>query len=168
MYRKPAPAAAKKGRGTKSADPDAPAEHGRDAFTSPSGARYEGDWKRFEGGIKRHGKGEFTTPDFSYAGDFEEDLFHGVGQLQYASGLIYVGEFEHGSIHGEGEITFLDRSRYKGQWRNGRMHGIGTYYTIDGKQWTGQWCHGMSTCPIFPQLLPVSNEEEEEEQQEME
>jgi hypothetical protein len=170
MNRKPAvpQPPARKGRGNEIVDEEPLPENGHDVFTSPSGARYEGDWKRFETGVKRHGKGEFTNPDFTYVGDFEEDLFHGAGEIQYTSGLVYVGEFAHGQIHGEGEIAFLDRSRYKGQWRNGRMHGIGTYYTIDGRQWTGQWCHGQSTCPIFPQMLPPSNEEEEEEEMDME
>jgi hypothetical protein len=165
MNRKPAVAQPlqKKGGKNEIVDEEPLPENGHDAFTLPSGTRYEGDWKRFETGIKRHGKGEFIAADFSYRGDFEDDLFHGNGELQYASGLIYIGEFFRGNLHGLGDITFLDGSRYKGQWRNGRMHGIGTFSTVDGKQWTGPWCHGMSTCPIFPQLLPVTAEEEEEE-----
>ena len=136
-------------------------ENGSDVFNLGN-AKYEGEWKRFEGGIKRHGKGVFTTDEFTYEGDFENDLFHGKGKLTFHEGTVYIGDFVRGQINGEGDMTFLDGSRYKGQWRNGRMHGIGTFYTLDDQHWTGAWCHGMSSCPIFPQMLADTNEEEEE------
>jgi hypothetical protein len=165
MARKPPPPppAAKKGRSNEVVDEEPLPENGHDTFTSASGARYEGEWKRFEGVVKRHGKGEYTTDDFSYQGDFEEDLFHGHGTLAWQNGEAYGGEFAKGDINGQGEMAFLDGSRYIGQWRDGRMHGIGTFLTVDGKKWTGAWCHGMSTCPIFPQVLPPPPQEEEEE-----
>ena len=138
-------------------------ENGNDVFNL-GGSKYEGEWKRFEGVVKRHGKGVFTTEQFTYEGDFEEDLFHGNGTLTTQEGTVYTGDFCRGQITGKGHITFVDGSEYTGQWRNGRMHGIGTFHTIDGQSWTGAWCHGMSACPIFPQALPEPTEEEEEEE----
>lgn len=158
----------KKGRNDQITEEEPLPENGHDIFTTQTGARYEGDWKRFEGVVKRHGKGEFKTEDFVYEGDFEEDLFHGHGILKYSEGSVYEGEFIHGQITGEGQMVFADNSIYRGQWRNGRMHGIGTFQTIDGQSWTGAWCHGMSTCPIFPQMIPEPVEEEEEDQGYME
>ena len=131
-------------------------ESGNDTFTLNS-STYSGDWKRFDGIIKRHGHGKFTSPNFTYEGEFEEDLFHGHGTLNF-NDVLYVGDFFKGEINGNGEATFIDGSKYRGEWRNGRMHGIGTFITVDGQKWTGSWCHGNSTCPIFPQV-----QEEEEE-----
>ncbi|OHT02548.1 hypothetical protein TRFO_30276 [Tritrichomonas foetus] len=139
-------------------------ESGCDIFNAANGGRYEGEWKRFDGVIKRHGHGVYSTEEIVYEGDFSEDVFHGDGVLKFTDGMCYQGQFKNGRINGEGEMLFLDGSRYKGQWRNGRMHGIGTYFTIDNQQWTGTWCHGMSSCPIFPQMIPEVNEEEEEEE----
>lgn len=135
---------------------------GVDAFTLGD-AVYEGEWKSFNGVIKRHGKGVFTTEEFKYEGEFCEDEFHGHGILALTVGSLYQGQFVHGKMTGYGEMTFIDGSQYKGEWRNGRMHGIGTFITIEGQTWTGPWCHGMSACPLFPQLGAAWEEEEEEE-----
>jgi hypothetical protein len=143
-------------------DDDGPPESGEGVFSLGPVSRYEGEWRRFGSTIKRHGQGRFTTDGFSYEGDFAEDLFHGHGILRWPEGQEYDGDFCQGQIEGEGEILFLDGSRYKGQWVAGRMHGTGTFSTLDDQHWTGEWYHGMSTCPIFPQLLPVPAEEEEE------
>jgi hypothetical protein len=165
MARKPPvpPPPAKRGKGNEVVDEEPLPENGHDIFTYSTGARYEGDWKRFETGIKRHGQGEFASEEFSYKGGFEDDLFHGAGVMQWKEGVQYEGEFAHGQINGYGEMLFLDGSRYRGEWRDGRMHGIGTFVTIDERRWTGAWCHGMSTCPIFPQVLPPPPEPTEEE-----
>ena len=58
-------------------------ESGTDTFSLPNGAKYVGEWKRFETGMKRHGKGTYTCEEFTYEGDFEEDLFNGQGQIKY-------------------------------------------------------------------------------------
>ncbi|KAH0785738.1 putative MORN repeat-containing protein [Histomonas meleagridis] len=131
-------------------------ESGNDTFTLNS-STYIGDWKRFDGVVKRHGYGKYTEPDFSYEGGFEEDLFSGHGILKYHD-FLYEGDFLKGEMTGKGEAVFEDGSKYKGEWYNSRMHGIGTFITIDGSKWTGSWCHGNSTCPIFPQV-----QEEEED-----
>ena len=138
-------------------------EEGNDVFNA-RGFKYEGEWKRIDGVIKRHGHGVLTSDDFLYEGNFVEDLFDGQGILTFQDGRKYQGHFEKGVISGEGEMTFADQSRYIGEWYNGQMHGIGTFYTVMGDRWTGNWCHGMSTCPIFPQPKPHQDEEEEEEE----
>jgi hypothetical protein len=160
--------AAKRGHPGNVVEEEPLPESGHGTFVTSSGARYDGDWKRFDGVIKRHGRGEFATDEFTYDGDFQDDRFHGRGTLRWAASNSYSGDFAWGAINGEGEMLFLDGSKYRGQWRNGRMHGIGTFTTVNDQRWTGQWCHGMSTCPIFPQVLPPPPQEEEEELQQEE
>lgn len=165
MNKKTAPQAAqKKGKGNEVVEEEPLPENGNDKFNCSAGAKYEGEWKRFDGVIKRHGTGKFTTEEFVYEGEFSEDLFHGKGLLKYNTGSYYEGEFQNGKITGEGEVLFQDGSKYRGHWQDGRMHGIGTFITIDNQEWTGRWCHGMSNCPIFPQLVAEAFEEEEEEE----
>ena len=86
----------KRGKGEPIEEEPLP-ENGNDVFNL-AGAKYEGEWKRFEGVVKRHGKGVFTTEQFKYEGDFEEDLFHGSGTLSMQDGSVYTGEFCHGQI----------------------------------------------------------------------
>ena len=143
-------------------------ENGNNVFHTSNNGKYEGEWKRFDGVIKRHGKGIYSCPEFTYEGDFEEDQFHGIGVITFANGRKYTGQFENGQITGDGEMIFEDQSIYNGQWYQGSMHGIGTFSTINGETWKGRWCHGMSTCPIFPQVLPPQIEEEEDMGQEEE
>lgn len=157
----------KRGKQAEVVEEDPLPDNGNDTFNSSDG-KYEGEWKKIEGTIKRHGLGKFTTEQFTYEGEFSEDLFNGKGVLQYQDGSYYKGEFRNGKICGQGEMLFPNGSRYDGQWYDGRMHGIGTFYTKNNQQWSGYWCHGMSTCPIFPQIIPKLNEEEEEEEEDNE
>ena len=160
-----APAAQqKRGKQVEVVEEDPLPDNGNDTFNCADG-KYEGEWKKFDGVVKRHGLGKFTTEQFTYEGEFSEDLFNGKGVLKYQDGSYYDGEFSKGKICGKGEMLFPNGSRYDGQWYDGRMHGIGTFYTINNQQWSGYWCHGMSTCPIFPQIVPEKNEEEEEEEE---
>lgn len=135
-------------------------ESGNNVFHGSNGSKYEGEWKRIDGVIKRQGKGIYTCNEFKYEGEFEDDLFNGHGTIEFSDGRKYEGDFVKGQIQGEGQMEFEDQSVYNGQWFHGRMHGIGTFSTIMGEKWTGQWCHGMSTCPIFPQVIPPQSEEE--------
>ena len=141
-------------------------ESGNDIFTSPDGSTYKGDWKRFENVPKRHGQGVYHTEAYDYEGYFEEDLFHGQGDLRFSDGSHYKGSFVHGLMTGEGVMEYANGSSYKGQWFEGRMHGIGTFTDKFSRTWTGKWSHGMSRCPIFPQVDSLGDEEEGEEETE--
>ena len=153
----------KGGKNVEVVEEDPLPDNGNDTFNSLD-LKYEGQWKKFYFVLKLHWLGKFTTEAFTYEGEFSEDLFNGKGVLKYADGSYYEGEFRKGQICGKGEMLFSNGSKYDGQWYDGRMHGIGTFYTVDYQQWTGYWCHGMSTCPIFPQIIPEQAEEEEEEE----
>lgn len=138
-------------------------ETGNNTFNMANGSKYEGDWKRFENILKRHGKGVFTCEEFTYEGDFEEDLFHGKGFIKFKDGSNYIGDFRHGAITGKGKYTFVDGSTYEGAFRDGKMHGIGLFCTVYGDKWRGPWNNGLSACPIYPQAPPEPVFEEEEE-----
>ena len=139
-------------------------ETGSDQFTLPNGLKYVGEWKRFDNILKRHGHGVYTGEDFTYEGEFEEDLFNGHGEIKYNDGSSYSGEFRRGAITGKGKLIFADGSYYIGHFRDGKMHGIGTFYTIYGEQWRGMWNNGLSSASIFPQAPPEPVYEEEEEE----
>jgi len=139
-------------------------DNGCDTFNMPNGAKYVGEWKRFESVVKRHGKGVFTCNDFTYEGCFEDDLFHGRGTLKNIDGSQYTGDFCRGTINGKGEMRFIDGSIYDGQWRDGKMHGLGTFRTIKSESWYGMWNNGISSCPLYPQVIIAEPEEEEEEE----
>eukprot|EP00930_Biecheleria_cincta_P037802 TRINITY_DN2597_c0_g4_i2.p1 TRINITY_DN2597_c0_g4~~TRINITY_DN2597_c0_g4_i2.p1 ORF type:complete len:4129 (+),score=689.20 TRINITY_DN2597_c0_g4_i2:1820-12388(+) len=83
--------------------------HGSGIYQTDDGLKYEGS---YEEGF-RHGKGlqEVSAPlsdalDYTrYEGDFKDDLFDGVGVLEFGhGGYIYEGEFRHGTRHGIGKV----------------------------------------------------------------
>lgn len=127
-------------------------------------SRYEGEWQRFETGVKRHGKGKLITSEFTYEGDFYEDAFHGKGKMEFSDGSVYEGDFLNGSITGTGKMKFSDGSVYEGEWRDGRMNGRGSFITVLNESWEGQWSNGLSVCPIFPQVLPPEPQPQPEEE----
>lgn len=137
-------------------------ESGNDTFHGQNNVKYVGEWKRFDGVLKRHGKGVLTTDEFVYDGNFEEDLFHGHGNIKFANNNEYTGEFHRGSLTGKGVMVFSNKSKYSGQWRDGRMHGLGTFTNYKDEKWTGMWNNGQSVCPLFPQVSPPDTAEEED------
>lgn len=140
--------------------------HGPGSESWPDGTHYLGD---FHMGTKQ-GRGQLKHKDFTYEGEFYNDLFSGSGTLTLTSGDVFTGHWKDGMKHGEGEFkekcgliykgqfkndeksgqgTMLwpDRRRYEGQWKKGKKHGIGIYTYFDqskGRLRTGrsEWRHG--------------------------
>ncbi|EFJ28779.1 hypothetical protein SELMODRAFT_89459 [Selaginella moellendorffii] len=130
-------------------------------FYYPGGGTYEGDWilqpplppvpgapppadpaaadkpKRL-----RDGKGHYIDGNYSYEGEWKNDLMHGPGSFKYASGASYEGTWENGKYHGNGTFKWPDGRSYAGEWRENRMHGIGSYVDNEGHTWTGQFFNG--------------------------
>ncbi|KAK7196314.1 MORN repeat [Novymonas esmeraldas] len=102
----------------------------------------------------RHGRGVYTCPSFTYAGDWVEDEMHGSGQLHFAhSGNAYEGEFYHGCFSGQGTYQWRNGAIYCGQWRTNRMHGEGIYTDAQGHVWKGRYYNG--TGPGLIRLYPT-------------
>ncbi|CAG9328113.1 unnamed protein product [Blepharisma stoltei] len=86
---------------------------------------YIGDW---ENDIF-HGRGLLVTEEAAYEGDWKENKQHGAGSLVYDDGRVYNGSFKDGVIEGYGSLIWPNGKGYAGQWKNGEMIGIGTKVT---------------------------------------
>jgi len=55
-----------------------------------------------------------------YDGDWVNNVKHGWGMRQYASGNVYQGMWFNNCRHGEGTMKWIDRNQiYTGNWENG-------------------------------------------------
>ena len=88
----------------------------------------------------RHGKGKSQVAgQWSYDGEWNQDVMEGRGVFTYASGAVYDGEWKDNAYNGTGTYTWPDGTKYVGQWENNAMHGKGTYTDTEGRQWTGDF-----------------------------
>jgi hypothetical protein len=130
-----------------------PPTAGEGIFIHPiTKAKYEGQWQRFDGIIKRHGMGIYTDGGGTYDGHFVEDLYQGQGTYTAIDGSTYKGEWKTGLMHGRGVYTWPDAALFEGTWENGKMEGPGTFTDPNKQIWTGVWHGGNAEC----QNLPVS------------
>lgn len=130
-----------------------PATAGEGIFIHPiTKAKYEGQWQRFDGVMKRHGVGIYTDGGATYDGHFVEDLYNGTGNYTAIDGSTYKGEWKNGVMSGHGVYTWPDGSFFDGQWENGKMEGPGVFTDANKQVWTGTWHEGEADC----QNLPVS------------
>jgi hypothetical protein len=133
-------------------DPTPPTA-GEGVFTHPTTkSRYEGQWQRFDGTMKRHGTGIYTDGGATYDGHFVEDLYQGQGTYTAIDGSTYKGEWKAGAMHGHGVYTWPDGAVFEGNWENGMMEGPGVFTDQNKQIWTGNWHEGNADC----QNLPVS------------
>jgi hypothetical protein len=49
----------------------------------------EGEWEKFDGVTKRHGRGVYQEGENRYEGEWKEDKIWGKGVFLYATGAIY-------------------------------------------------------------------------------
>lgn len=113
-------------------------------------AKYEGQWQRFDGVMKRHGTGIYTDCGATYDGHFVEDKYEGFGVFTSVDGAVYKGEWKNGLMHGHGVYTWPDKAIFDGQWENGLMEGPGTFTDPSGRIWTGTWTHGEAELENVP------------------
>ena len=101
---------------------------------------YRGDIVKF----KKEGKGEEKTNDYTYEGDFANDLKHGMGKIHYHNnGDFYEGEFNKGEITGKGFYTWKNKHTYLGDFIKGKMHGKGIYKWPDGNEYEGDYIRNI-------------------------
>ncbi|KAL9657289.1 hypothetical protein ABK040_011509 [Willaertia magna] len=112
-------------------------KHGFGMLMMPSGAIYEGNFKR----NKRNGNGKMIFGDGSkYEGEFLDDFITGKGNYKYANGDHYEGEFLNGAKHGKGKIRYADNnSSYDGEWANDKRQGFGIIHYSNGDIYEGEW-----------------------------
>eukprot|EP00162_Nutomonas_longa_P013400 comp21557_c0_seq1/m.47237 comp21557_c0_seq1/g.47237 ORF comp21557_c0_seq1/g.47237 comp21557_c0_seq1/m.47237 type:complete len:786 (+) comp21557_c0_seq1:92-2449(+) len=104
---------------------------------------YNGMWKL----DKRCGHGVFEmTADNGqverYTGEWENDVRHGEGTMEFADGSKYVGTWHHDKRHGKGEYTWPNGDRYVGGYAADQRHGQATLTRADGTVFTGEWVRG--------------------------
>lgn len=130
-----------------------PPSAGEGIFIHPiTKAKYEGQWQRFDGVMKRHGVGIYTDGGATYDGHFVEDLYNGTGTYTAVDGSTYKGEWKNGLMSGHGVYSWPDGSVFEGTWENGKMEGPGVFTDYNHQIWTGTWHEGNADC----QNLPVS------------
>lgn len=102
---------------------------------------YEGQFKLYQ----RHGDGFLHSPDTGskYSGQFQEDHFHGTGDLTWSDDSRYVGQFRRGQKHGQGEYTSAQELSYVGRWEDGARHGNGEQAYANGDRYVGGWFKGL-------------------------
>eukprot|EP01112_Ceratiomyxa_fruticulosa_P023238 TRINITY_DN8800_c0_g1_i1.p1 TRINITY_DN8800_c0_g1~~TRINITY_DN8800_c0_g1_i1.p1 ORF type:complete len:198 (-),score=51.49 TRINITY_DN8800_c0_g1_i1:42-635(-) len=123
-------------------DEDKPeSEKGSGVFLFPNGSKYEGEWQKFEGIIKRHGKGVSTELEGTavYDGEWKEDNMEGKGTFTYPSGAVYEGDWVNNKYQGNGKYTFPDGSYYEGEFVDNKMHGDGSFVDTERQVWKGKF-----------------------------
>lgn len=105
----------------------------------PSGARYEGDFKKG----KIHGLGTLHFANgHTYIGHWDNQKRHGRGRFRFASGDEYLGDFYANAMEGQGVMTYANGNRYDGAWKENQPHGQGTYEYANGDKYTGYFAEG--------------------------
>ncbi|XP_072932560.1 MORN repeat-containing protein 5-like [Epargyreus clarus] len=75
----------------------------------PTGSQYEGTWDML--GMSGYGIYTFSN-GVIYAGEFDDGVFHGEGELQYPSGAILRGKWQRGQLV-QRTLIFADGLEYK-------------------------------------------------------
>ena len=113
--------------------------NGKGIFLNEKKSKYIGDFKN----TRRWGKGELTTEQIHYEGDFYDNQMHGKGRIQFLrDGVQYQGTFNKDWIDGYGMFIWRNGDMYKGQVKFGKMHGNGIYKYKNGKIYKGNFNMG--------------------------
>lgn len=104
-----------------------------------NGDYYEGVWQNG----KRHGKGKFTSMQFTYNGEWKDDGYAGTGVMTWSNGDYYNGKWLNNARHGRGIFTSADGERYDGDWDADKRHGRGQLNLVDGSRYGGEFKQNM-------------------------
>jgi hypothetical protein len=110
---------------------------GRYVFSD--GATYTGEWQDnlFDG------VGSHTWPTGAvYSGQWNKGSMQGHGRLAWADGEHYAGEFWNNQYQGQGAFTYPDGDKYVGEFDAGLFHGLGIYTFLGGYEVRGYWQYG--------------------------
>jgi len=93
-------------------------------------ARYAGEWQN----DKFHGFGTYTYRDGrKYVGQFRDNQRNGEGTFTWKDGASYVGGYKDDMRTGKGTFTYPNGVKFVGEYLNDRRNGPGTEYAADGK-----------------------------------
>mmetsp|Transcript_10509 Transcript_10509/g.23923 ORF Transcript_10509/g.23923 Transcript_10509/m.23923 type:complete len:216 (-) Transcript_10509:60-707(-) len=113
----------------------------------------------------RQGEGMYRCALYTYEGQWEDDVHHGMGVQTWVDGRTFKGGYEQGKFsgkghmvwqlkkgqltyegeykgdlkHGKGKFTWADGRVYDGEWRTGKRHGQGVYINSAQEAKTGLW-----------------------------
>ena len=104
--------------------------NGKGIFMNDQKCKYVGDFLN----TKRWGKGDLTTPNIHYEGDFYNNQMHGNGRIIFfRDGIEYMGTFKNDQLTGYGKFKWKNGDKYEGPVLNGKIHGYGKYKFSDGR-----------------------------------
>jgi hypothetical protein len=124
--------------------------HGKGVWKDPQGNIYTGDFAGdsrtgdaivkyangdvYEGEFllnKKEGNGKLETAEFVYNGEFYNDKFSGLGEMNFGKNKVlhHKGMYLDGQKHGKGEMTTYEKKHYKTTWVKGKKHGRFTLET---------------------------------------
>ena len=69
-----------------------------------------------------------------YEGQWHEDLWHGHGKDEFASGAVYEGEYKENKKHGKGKYTFANGNVLISRMEAGQPAGQGSQWSADRAQ----------------------------------
>ena len=97
---------------------------------------HEGDIKN----MKKEGNGIEIKKDYTYMGQFSNDVKHGHGKAIFNDDeTVYEGDFINGQMKGIGIYHWKNKNTYEGEILNGKMHGKGKYIWADGSKYEGNY-----------------------------
>lgn len=100
------------------------------------------DGSSFDGfylsGEKKYGKYSWKDGSY-YQGDFDKDLFNGLGIYFWGDNKKYDGCWKEGKMNGKGKLNNSDNSYYDGEFLNGKKHGFGKYTWNNNTYYIGNW-----------------------------
>jgi len=77
-----------------------------------------------------------------YKGEYQNNLFHGNGEITDKNGDYYVGEFKYGYAYGHVNIYYKNGDHYIGEVKYNKPHGKGKLYFNNGSSYEGDFERG--------------------------
>lgn len=78
-----------------------------------------------------------------YDGEYENGLYHGVGQFAEEDGSLYSGSWSSGLRCGQGsQVNNRERNEYHGSFMDDLYHGTGKCTWVNGSVYDGAWVRG--------------------------
>ena len=119
---------------------------GRGVLRLQNGDVYRGEFlngsKQGSGSLTHYKRANKAVPHYVYTGEWEDDMKHGKGKVEYTSGDRYEGEWRLDKKHGVGKFTYKTGDFYEGEWAQGKKCGSGRFVGVNGDSYTGDYLEG--------------------------
>lgn len=107
----------------------------RNSSTFSNGTSYKG---KYVNG-KKHGSGEYTTKEYYFSGNFQNDLPVGPGKLMFFKKGTFEGNFLGDFSKGKGTIIYENGDTYFGEWVDFKKKGKGKMQLSNGNIYEGNF-----------------------------